>query len=121
MSSTEGDVVDLRDAVAETLARYAVDAFSSIGAGVHACTARFPEDFSENEAKCFRTLADRVLDDVRPKLSRIRTENEALREALTYIANHDNAFLTNDSGATRTCINTLCDIARDALSHGDKT
>lgn len=68
----------LRDRVAEILATYAVDAFSSVHAGVHACTAKFPEHFSDNEVRCFRTLADRVLDNVNVEITSLRSEVERL-------------------------------------------
>lgn len=52
--------------------------------------------------------------DLREALPELRREHEALE----WIANHDNIFLTDGSAATRACIDALIARAKSALADG---
>lgn len=47
--------------VAETIARFAPDAFSSTYADCEPCEAKWPEDWGGEERTCFRFLARKVI------------------------------------------------------------
>lgn len=60
------DELKLRETIAATLARHAPEACTMKITAV--CTAKFPDRYSAAEASYYRTLADRVIDDVRNHL-----------------------------------------------------
>lgn len=53
-------------------------------------------------------------------LTLLSEERDGYRLALRHIADHNNAFLTDGSEATRTCIDHLVEIARSALSSSER-
>ena len=62
---TKKEATALKDRVAETIAKYAPDAFSDRNAKCERATAEFPVAFSAKEVRCFRKLAGHILDAIR--------------------------------------------------------